>query len=220
MTGDTLFFAIVNRGKANRLLHMAQAVGAKGGTVFLGEGTLPSRLFDILGINETLKEVLMMAVPDGVSDRLYAMLREEFKLHKRFKGIAFSVPYHQWKPDQEPASWVLPRPDHPAYLCLFSVLDEGRGAECMAVARRAGAQGGTIVRARGAGTPQNFYFPLIIEPKKEIVMILAPGGTAGTVREAIYTGMGLDKPGGGIIFGLPVLETIGLYEERGRGGKP
>lgn len=214
MTGDSIFFAIVDRGKANALLHKAQQTGATGGTIFLGEGTVPSRLFDLLGINETHKEVLMMAVPNDLGDRMYAMLRQEFKLHKRFKGIAFSVPYLRWTPEGEQAGQSLPRPEDPPYLCLFTVLDKGKGQDCMVIAREAGARGGTIIHARGAGVPQNFYFPLIIEPQKDIVMIVAARETAQAVRHAIYERMGLGQRGAGIIFGLPVLSTIGLYEER------
>ena len=91
MTEASLFFVIVSRGKANELLHKAQGFGAKGGTVLLGKGTLKSRFFDILGINQTQKEILLMAVPDHASAGVYSLLKEEFKLHKRFKGIAFCI---------------------------------------------------------------------------------------------------------------------------------
>ncbi|NLD33565.1 MAG: hypothetical protein GX653_01495 [Clostridiales bacterium] len=217
MTGDLLFFIIVNRGKAGQLLHKAQEIGASGGTIFLGEGTMPSRLFDILGINQTQKEVLITAVPDGVSDRLYAMLRDEFQLHKRYKGVAFAVPYRQWVPDAQPnAAASFTHQDIPPYLCLLTVLEKGKAEECMAVARAAGARGGTVIHGRGAGVPQDFYFPLVIEPQKEIVLIVASREAAYPIRNAIYAQMGLDQPGGGIIFSLPVLSTLGLYEERGK----
>ncbi len=220
MTGDLLFFIVVNRGKANQMLHKAQEIGATGGTIFLGEGTMPSRLFDILGINQTQKEVLITAVPDGVSDRLYAMLREEFQLHKRYKGVAFAAPYRQWLPESNPnAAPPYTHQEIPPYLCLLTVLEKGKAEECMAVARAAGAGGGTIIHGRGAGVPQDFYFPLVIEPQKEILLIVTAREAAYGIRNAIYTQMGLDKPGGGIIFSLPVLSTLGLYEERGKEAK-
>ena len=93
------------------------------------------------------------------------MLREQFKLHKRFRGIAFSVPYRPWKPGDDTAA-PLPRPTNAPYLCLLTVVERGLGDECMAIAREAGAQGGTIIHAHGAGVPQDFYFPLVIEPQK------------------------------------------------------
>lgn len=220
MNGDSLFFSIVDRGKADTLLRMAQSIGAKGGTIFLGEGTMQSRFLDWLGINETQKEVLLMAVPESISDKLYDTLKAEFSLHKRYKGIAFSVPYFRWQPDTQTSEAAFDRSTVPPYLCLMTVVDKGKGERCMAVARGAGAQGGTIIHAKGAGRHQDFYFPLTIEPGKDIVLIVAPQATAPAIREAIYAQMGLDKPGAGIIFGIPVLRTIGLYEGRRQEASP
>lgn len=216
MTGDKLFFAVVERGKANRLLHMAQECGAKGGTIFLGEGTMQSRLLDKLGINEIHKEILMTAVPDGVSDVLYETLSREFKLHRKYTGIAFSTPFRRWSPEAQSLP-EMSRVEYAPYRCLMTVIDKGRGHECMKVARAAGAGGGTIIHAHGAGVPRDFYFPLMVEPQKDVVMIVAPRAKTPAIRTAIYQGMGLDKPGNGIIFTLPVVNTVGLYEERKEG---
>ena len=219
MSDASLFFVIVNRGKANDLLHKAQAIGATGGTILLGEGTMQSGLYDFLGINQTHKDVLLTAVPDQVTDQLYSMLREQFKLHKRFRGIAFSVPYRPWKPGDDTAA-PLPRPTNAPYLCLLTVVERGLGDECMAIAREAGAQGGTIIHVHGAGVPQDFYFPLVIEPQKDIVLIVTPRAGAAPIHKAIFNRMNLAQTGKGIIFALPVLSTVGLYEERRQEVKP
>ncbi len=213
MTSGSAVFIVVNRGQANDLLHRAQQLGAQRGTIFLGEGTNPSRLLDVLGINQTHKEVLLIAVPQEVNDRLYGMLREKFRLHKRYKGIAFSVPYRQYEPGGAPR--IPAAREHSApYVCLVAVLEKGLGAECMKIARAAGAVGGTIVNAHGAGVPQDFYFPLAIEPQKDIVMIVTQREAAPQIRKAIYTSMQLERKGAGILFVLPVTRTLGLYEER------
>ena len=212
MTTGSAIYIIVDRGKANRLLHRAQELGAQRGTVFLGEGTLPSRWQDLLGINQTQKEVLLLAVPREQTDAIYGMLREEFHLHKRYKGIAFSVPYRQYRPD-EAREGEAERALHSPHVCLMAVLERGLGSECMKVAREAGARGGTIIHAHGAGVPQEFYFPLNIEPQKDIVMIVVPRENAPQIRRAIYTQMQLERKGAGIVFGLPVTRALGLYEE-------
>lgn len=215
MPAGNLFFAIIDRGKANRLLHRAQEIGARGGTILLGEGTMPSRFLDILGINQTQKEVLLMAVQDQITDSLFEMLRQEFKLHKRYKGIAFCVPFRQYAPDRkDPTNEGFARGDDSPYVCLMTVVDRGLGAACMDKARAAGARGGTIMQAHGAGVPKDFYFPLIIEPQKDIVLIVAQRDQAAGIRDAIYTQMELENKSRGIIFGLPVSRSIGLYEER------
>ena len=213
MTGGSCIFTVVDRGKANGLLHRAQQMGVRQGTIFLGEGTMSSRLLDLLGISETRKEVLLMAVPEGVSDALYGMLREEFHMQKRNRGIAFSVPYRQYDPENKAPSVFSRQTDAP-HVCLITVLERGLGTECMGKARAAGARGGTILHAHGAGVPRDFYFPLVVEPQKDMVMIVTPRESAPAIRDAIYTGMRLERKGSGILFALPVLRTLGLYEER------
>lgn len=218
MTEASLFFVIVNRGKANTLMHKAQELGVKGGTVMLGEGTVQSRLVDLLGINETLKEVLIMAVPDELTDKVFAMLKDQFQMHRRFRGIAFSMPYREFVPGQGEKARAFDREGSP-HVCLMAVVEKGQGIECMRLARAAGAQGGTIIHARGAGVPKTFYFPLVIEPQKDLLVMVTKRPLAPAIREAIYVGMALDQPGRGIIFDIPVTSTIGLYEQRGQGVK-
>lgn len=213
MTSGTAIFAVVNRGQANILLRRAQEIGAKRGTIFLGEGTNPSRLLDMLGISQMYKEVLLIAVPDEVNERLYGMLRDEFRLHKRYKGIAFSVPHRQYRPENPshvPTARYLDAP----HICLFAMLDKGMADECMKAARAAGAVGGTVIKAHGAGVLQEFYFPLVVEPQKEIVMIVAPRETAPQIHEAIHAFIQLNCKGAGILFSMPVTRTLGLYEQR------
>ena len=57
---DTIFYTIVNRGKANAVLRKAKECGATGGTILLGEGTIQSKLLDFLGLTEIRKEILMI----------------------------------------------------------------------------------------------------------------------------------------------------------------
>lgn len=213
MAAGSLVFIIVNRGKANDLLRRAHQAGARRGTILLGEGTMPSRLTDFLGISQTEKEVLLIAVPGDAEEGLYFILRSEFQLHKRYKGIAFSIPYRMFDPDSAPEEG-FDRGHEAPYVCLMTVLERGLGGECMKVARRAGAQGGTILSGHGAGVLQEFLFPLNIEPQKDLVLIVTAGEAAPQIREAIYTGMRLEKKGAGLLFALPVTRTCGLYEER------
>ena len=62
--------------------------------------------------------------------------------------------------------------------------------------------------------PQDFYFPLVIEPQKEIVLIVTQRENAPAIRDNIYTQMKLERQGAGILFALPVTQTLGLYEDR------
>jgi len=205
---DTLFFVVVGRGKANAILRKARECGAAGGTIFLGEGTVQNSLAEKLGITEIHKEIIMIPGSDELCNKLHETLNKEFMFSKRNKGITFSIPFKSWplkdeRIDNEKAS---------PYYCIMTIVDRGRSKDCIKAARAAGARGGTLIHGRGAGVPTDFYFPLIIEPQKDIVMIIAPGDKVAPIRERIFFDLELGKAGNGIIFALPVSRAGGLIE--------
>jgi hypothetical protein len=214
MTTGSAIYIILDRGKANGLMQRAREIGVRQGTIFLGEGTMSSPILEFFGINRTQKEVVLVAAPEQTAQQLYQMLREQFHMHRRYHGIAFSVPYRRYDPQAAEEGELPGRDLNAPYVCIMTVLERGLGAECMKLARAAGARGGTIVHAHGAGVPQGVVFPLNIEPQKDILMIVTRRGQAPAIRRAIYEGMRLERRGAGIIFALPVTRTLGLYEER------
>ena len=215
ITIETLFFTIVNRGKANHILRKAKECGATGGTILLGEGTIQSKLLDIMGINETRKEILLIPSSGDLDSILHEILSETFKFSKRNKGIAFSVPFKRWTlEDSDQEHNISIDDDRFPYCCIFTIVDKGRSFDCIKAARAVGAHGGTVIRGHGAGVPADSYFPLAIEPQKDTVIVITRKEKAADIRERIFSDLELDKPGNGIIFTLPVSRTSGLYENR------
>ena len=217
---DTLLFTIVSRGKANTVLHKAQESGAKGGTILLGEGTAQSKILEKIGLTEIHKEILMIPASDELSDKLHDMLNETFMFSKNNKGIAFTIPFKRWHlkaSEQEERNLLTD--DNTSHFCIITIVDKGRSKDCMKSAQAAGAKGGTLIHARGAGIPTDFYFPLVIEPQKDIVMIITTKDKASIIRERIFSDLELGKAGNGIIFTLPISRTSGLFENRSEENK-
>ena len=215
MAIDTLFFTIVNRGKANAALKKAKECGAAGGTILLGEGTIQSRLLETMGLTETRKEILMIPASEELDLKLHETLNEAFYFYKRNKGIAFSVPFRHWTLDSSNQEHTISAKDSRfTHCCIFTIVDKGRSKDCISSARAAGARGGTLIHGHGAGVPTDFYYPLVVEPHKDTVMVVTPRDKAASIRERIYSDLELDKPGNGIIFTLPVSRTSGLFENR------
>ncbi len=212
---DALFFVIVNRGKANAVLRKAQECGAVGGTIFLGEGTVQSKLLEMIGLTEIHKEILMISASDELCARLHQVISEEFMLNKRNRGMAFSIPFKRWQSQTVGQKHrVLQEKISSPYLCIMTIVDKGRSKSCIKVAREAGAKGGTLIHGRGAGIPTDFYFPLVIEPQKDILMIITTKDEVSQIRGKIFTDLELAKAGNGIIFTLPVSQVSGLLENR------
>ncbi len=210
---DTMFFAVVDRGKANAVLRKAQECGATGGTIFLGEGTIDSRLLETIELAETHKEILMISVSAELCNKLHEMVGETFMFSKRNRGIAFSIPFRRRQLQPSAAEQDSPPKNiNTSHYCIFTIVDKGSSKDCLKAAWNAGARGGTLVHGRGAGIPTEFYFPLVIEPQKDIVMIITTKDKVEPIRNRISSELELEKPGKGILFILPVFKTSGLFE--------
>ena len=94
---------------------------------------------------------------------------------------------------------------------IFCIVNSGYSELVMDAAKKLGARGGTVINARGtASKDAEKFFNITIEPEKEIVMILVPSAIKDDVLHALYQEAGLDTPGQGIAFALPVDSVVGL----------
>ena len=97
--------------------------------------------------------------------------------------------------------------------CIVCIVNAGYGDAVMDAAREFGAGGGTVVHARGTANPDaEKFFGLTIQPDKEMVMILVPSSIKDDILHALYRAVGLQTPGQGIAFSLPVDGVVGLSE--------
>ena len=96
---------------------------------------------------------------------------------------------------------------------IFCIVNSGFADEVMHAAREFGAGGGTVLRARGTANPNaEKLFNIAIQPEKEIVMILVNSSIKDAILHALYKAVGLNTPGQGIAFSMPVESVVGLSE--------
>lgn len=97
------------------------------------------------------------------------------------------------------------------YKCIFAVVNNGFAEEAMAAARACGARGGTILHGRGTLSKEaEIAFNVTIQPDKEIVMILAKSDQIDGILKGLYDAIGTATKAQGIVFAIPVDESIGL----------
>lgn len=215
---------IVNRGKGNAVLREAEGCGVTAATIFLGESMGQNTVLERLGLVGLHREVLMIQTGEALCSQLYEALEGPNAPFKPGKGIVFSVPFKRWQPAGTQSDAETDQGDaHSTHYCIVTIVDRGRGDACIAAARAAGAKDAILVRGRGAGVPKDFYVPLVIEPQKDIVMILTAKENAPVIQKKIFTDLELDRAGHGILFTLPVMEPRGLYAaesaEKGAGAQ-
>lgn len=81
---------VVDRGKAQDVMSLARAKGAKGGTIIHGRGSGEKEIHKIFGIEvEEEKELVFILVPKDLSEAITAELVEKLELNQQNKGILF-----------------------------------------------------------------------------------------------------------------------------------
>lgn len=156
----------------------------------------------------------MITTSEDKCDNMQEIISDTFKFYKKNRGFAFSIPFMRWKLKEGQDQRNIPRNIKPSYFCIMTIVDKGRSKECIKAARSAGARDVTIIHGHGAGVPTDFYFPLVIEPQKDIVIFITAKDKVTQIRDRIFTELELEKEGRGIIFVLPVLNVNGLSESR------
>jgi nitrogen regulatory protein P-II 1 len=94
---------------------------------------------------------------------------------------------------------------------IVTIVSKGRSERVVKASKEAGAEGGTILFARGTGIHETkSFFGIPIEPEKEMILTIVPEKITSTVLEAIVQAGDLHTPGAGIAFVLPVKAVAGI----------
>lgn len=97
------------------------------------------------------------------------------------------------------------------YKLIAAILPKGTTGEVMEAAREAGAEGGTILLARGTGVHEaHRFFGLSVSSERELLLILVEGERARGVLDVVVRAGRLNEPARGIAFVLAVEEVTGI----------
>ncbi|NLM06593.1 MAG: hypothetical protein GX219_06715 [Tissierellia bacterium] len=205
MNSNSILVVISQKGMGEKIVNDIKSLGVKHGMIFPGKGTIRSKFLKFFELDRVNKDIIFMQINDSNEDKLYKGL--EKYTNKKNSAIAFSTPMKNFDFDSMGAAGF-------SHHLLVVILDKGFSDDCIASAKKAGARGGTIMSGRGAGVPEDFYFPIIVEPQKEIVLIVSESKDVSNIKNQIVKDFDLENPGKGILFILPVSRTQGLYQDR------
>ena len=213
-----LIQVIVNLGLGSKVLKIAKKQGVTGGTIYLGRGTVQSKLLNLFAISEIRKEIVMMLTTSNVARKTMDAIYQELHLEKPNHGIAFTTSVSMLAGTRNVGEIVdkkiVQRSEVTSmYQNIIIIVDKGKAENVMEAAKKAGAKGGTIINARGSGIHETTkLFAMDIETEKEKVMILSEEQYTKGIVDKIYEELEIDKPGNGIIFVQDVLQTYGIYK--------
>lgn len=96
------------------------------------------------------------------------------------------------------------------YYLIVAIIKKGFSDTAMAYAKRAGANGGTCVSARGLGKDEAVKFlGITVDPEKDMLMVASDEEHKDAIVDALYEHCGMDTKGNGIVLVLPIAEIKG-----------
>ncbi len=91
---------------------------------------------------------------------------------------------------------------------IIAVTNRGYTDNVMAVAREAGARGGTVIHARGTGEEESEkFFGTTVGAEKEMIFIVVTEEDKTNVMNAIMEKAGINSEAQTFMFTLPVIDT-------------
>lgn len=235
--GLFLLWAIVEKGNAKEAEKVLEERGVHFEVFMLGSGTARTEFLQSLGIADIERALVLAPVRAERKDALLTELAAKLHLEKRGAGILFSLPITAVggpqtlklfrgdpleETDGQDTEAEACRADNPAQEeksmsepkaeLVITIVQRGYGSDVVDSAARAGARGGTVLRGRasGGGDTQRF-FGIMVEPQKDVVLLVIPRAIKADVMRAICRDLGLKTPGAGVSFSLPVLDVVGAY---------
>lgn len=97
---------------------------------------------------------------------------------------------------------------------VFIICNFDKSDEVMAIAKNAGAQGGTIIHARGTVSKETKkFFGIVIQPEKAIILILATQEDQEKIMNEVNDKADLTTDCHAVSFSMPISSYIGLSLE-------
>lgn len=226
-----MIISIVERGHGRQLIELYSARQMVTHLLCLGHGTASSEMLSLLGLGESEKDVLLgIGQRSVVRQTMGSMNNANLACAIRGRGIVFSVPltgvnallaaattlarteqaHSGQTPETKQEEPMMQQNGTRHSLILISV-NQGYTDAVMDTARRVGATGGTIVRARWAGAqPLEQFYGITLQLEKEVIAILAQEGSRRAIMEAVNLNHGLKTDAQAVICSVAVEEALKL----------
>jgi hypothetical protein len=94
---------------------------------------------------------------------------------------------------------------------ITCIVAHGRGDDAIKVARDIGVSSAIVYHARGTGVRERLgLLGIAVEAEKDVVTMVAAAEQRDLVMHTLYTHLGLDRSGAGMIYAIP-LDKMATY---------
>lgn len=184
----------------------------------LGRGTATQNQLSILGLEPMQKALIAGVISGKETPGFFKEAKKEFMIDIPGNGIMMTVPIKSvsggralaYMTNQREMNKEVPKMEF-KYELIVIIANSGHIDDVMDVAREAGADGGTVIHAKGTGAKlSNKFFGVSLAEEKEVIFIVETKTKKAAIMKAVAEKMGPASPAGAICFTLPVSEIAGL----------
>ena len=212
-----LLFTICNDGYEEELKEIYRKYNISLNTVTYGFGTASPSILDYFGLVETKKNINLAVIPHYFEEQILQQINKCLNINSPGTGIAFTISISSTNKflvdsfDNKELEEEKTMSDERKFHLIITIVLEGHLNKVMDAAKRAGAQGGTVIRGRGLGNKEAVkMFGFEIEPGRELVLNIVNSEIKNKVMEEITKDVGIKTPGKGVCIAIPVDNAIGI----------
>lgn len=219
--GIKLVITIVERRQGKGVAELFSKNGVEWHYQSTGMGTASSELLDVLGFGTPERDVLFSLAEDSVVRKMMYNLNNDLREYVHAKGIIFSVLltgmsslvaaklFESAEKSEEEGEEKVDGKSNNSLIMV--IVNQGHTDEVMETAKKAGARGGTILRARFNGSEESKqFYGITLQAEKEIIMILAGNPNRNLIMESINKEHGVNSEAGAMICSMAVEQVVRL----------
>lgn len=210
-----LLVCMIGRNRGDQLVAVTKSAGARGGTIILGRSRGDNRLLQALSLADVMQDIVFTLMRDESEAVFDAVVQAARKNPGKLGGQAMlldvaCVLNRVVQGDEENQDNKGVRMES-GYQLVTVIVNSGYGDDVMEAARKAGANGGTILSARGTGTEEDVkFFGITLVPEKDMLLIATESSRVDKILEAIGKVSKLNEPGGGIVYCMNIEKFVHL----------
>lgn len=210
-----MLLSIIRRGKGAQYIKMLGEHDVVLHYQCVGEGTAPSEMLDILGLGSSEKDIMISFSTRDTANRIATTLNKNLGTALGYQGLFMIIPTSAFS---RISSEIIKKNSndytkgggedmHSEYKYSLIMISVNRGYTdaVMQTAKKAGATGGTVIKARLAEAQiVEAYANTKLDEEKEIVTILAPDSIRNQILEDVNNEFGLKSAAQGVVLSVPV----------------
>ena len=220
--GIKMIITIVERRQGKGIAELFSKNGVEWHYQSTGMGTASSELLDVLGFGTPERDILFSLAEENIVRKMMYNLNNDLREYAHAKGIIFSLSLTGMsslvaaklfesaeKLDEEGEEKMEGGKSNNSLIMV--IVNQGHTDEVMETAKKAGARGGTILRARFNGSEESKqFYGITLQAEKEIIMILAGNPNRNLIMESINKEHGVNSEAGAMICSMAVEEVVRL----------